>query len=267
MIIIFQKISFYFLIIAIIMFFTTGFSFAKFMLIGFLRNKDKEYLHRKKIYYLYRLIEIVENLVLCSISFLVILILCYVLCYAITYFLSIILFLCNNSLTDHQYDFILGTLIVVFCYPLSLLFIKLFTLKESKIIEKEKTSIAFKEYAIYYIKKIPIREIIGICYIIMLFTSYISKVENKSGFDGNEYFMSFSIYLAINSTADSLYRKYKIQIENLDNKLFHTRKHKQTTKKLNLKEDLKNSKCEVYKFILTGEIPKNYDKYQKYLPK
>lgn len=264
MIIIFQKIFFCFLVISIIMFVLIGLLFLKIKIIDFLKVKNKHYIHRKKFYYLYRLIEVIEGILLCCIVFSIILLLCYALCYVFTYILSMVLFLCNNPLTDAQYDFILGTLIVVFCYPLSLLFIKFFTLRESKIIDKEKTSIAFKEYAIYYLRKIPIREIISICYVIMLFSSYILKLENDNGFDGNEYFMSFSIYLAMNSSADNLYKKYKAQFTKLDNRLFHTEKHKKTTKKLNLKDSLKDSKSDVYKFLLTGEIPKNPNKYNKY---
>lgn len=233
----------------------------KAKIINFLKNKSTLYIHRRKFFYSYRIIEIIESILLYGVGISVLLLVCFSLCYMFTFILSMALFLCEISLSDYQYDFILWTLIVVSCYPLSLLFIKLLTIRSNKVIANEKANIAFKDLAIYYIKKIPIKEIISVCYVFMLFISYILKVENIYGIDGNEYFMSFSIYLAINTAADNIYKKYKTQFIKLDNHLFHTEKHKKTAKKLNLKDSLKDSKSEVYNFLLTGELPKNPNKY------
>lgn len=158
-------------------------------------------------------------------------------------------------LTNLQIQFMLLTMMIVFYYPISILFIKYFTLKISKEEGNEKNMVvAMFNGGIEFVQKIPIEEIINIGYVVFLIYSSIVKLEIKdNSFDNNYIYLSFIIYLAIQTTAIMIYKKHKCFFDKLDNRFFKTNMFKKESKKLNVSKDLKLANEYAVEFIRTGK--------------
>lgn len=232
-----------------------------------MRNKEKNYKWRRLVYGIYRSVNMIKLAIMSLVAFYTGAFFTYIITYFITFFIYSVLMIFSIWSSPAQLSFIHKTLSLILFYPFSVMFIKHMTLKECRIINKNDLKAAMYYYFIDFMKKLPIKEMVNVFYIVMLMISSISKVGGKDiefVFDTNEYFMSFTLYLAIYSASDSIYKKYKIYFDKLNDKIFKTSQYKKVARNINIKADLKQQKRDIKEFILTGKELKDNKKWRKY---
>lgn len=232
-----------------------------------MRNKDKNYKWRRLVYAIYRSVNIIKLAIISLVAFYTGALFTYMIAYIFTFFIYLILMVFSVWSSPAQLSFIHKTLSLILFYPFSIMFIKHMTLKECRIINKKDPTSALYYHFIDLMKKMPIKEMVNAFYIVMLMISSISKIGGKDiefVFDTNEYFMSFTVYLAIYSASDSIYKKYKVYFDKLNDKIFKTSQYKKVAKNINIKADLKQRKKDIKDFILTGKELKDNKKWKKY---
>ncbi len=111
---------------------------------------------------------------------------------------------------------------IVLFYPGSVLLLKCYTIMSNDerflfILIYNKTFGIIKKFPI------PIEEIINILYVLLLSYSSIEKLGNaNSSIDNNYIYLSFIIYIAVQATASTVYKKHASFFNRIDNRIFKT---------------------------------------------
>ena len=118
------------------------------------------------------------------------------------------------------------------------------------------------------IKQFPIEEIINILYVLLLSYSSIEKLGNaNSSIDNNYIYLSFIIYIAVQATASTVYKKHASFFNKIDNRIFKTDLIKSKSKKMNIDYHLDTANKFVLEFIRTGKVSKESKKYMRKINK
>lgn len=176
-----------------------------------------------------------------------------------------ILILIGENLVDEQIKFLMVTMISIFYYPGSILMLKWYTISRKD--DKSLFILMFNK-SIEMIKKFPLEEIINILYVILLFYSSFNKIGNtNTSIDSNYVYLSFIIYITVQTTASKIYKKHISFFNKIDNRIFKTDSIKNESKKMDLDNNLDVTNNIILEFIRTGKISKESEKYLKKINK
>ena len=183
----------------------------------------------------------------------------------------LILVICNvcfmfgKNLIDVQIKFLLLTMSIVLFYPGSVLLLKCYTIMSN---DERFLFILIYNKTFGIIKKFPIEEIINILYVLLLSYSSIEKLGNaNSSIDNNYIYLSFIIYIAVQATASTVYKKHASFFNRIDNRIFKTDLIKSKSKKMNIDYHLDTANKFVLEFIRTGKVSKESKKYMRKINK
>ena len=183
----------------------------------------------------------------------------------------LILVICNvcfmfgKKLIDVQIKFLLLTMSIVLFYPGSVLLLKCYTIMSN---DERFLFILIYNKTFGIIKKFPIEEIINILYVLLLSYSSIEKLGNaNSSIDNNYIYLSFIIYIAVQATASTVYKKHASFFNKIDNRIFKTDLIKSKNKKMNIDYHLDTANKFVLEFIRTGKVSKESKKYMRKINK
>lgn len=183
----------------------------------------------------------------------------------------LILVICNvcfmfgKNLIDVQIKFLLFTMSIVLFYPGSVLLLKCYTIMSN---DERFLFILIYNKTFGIIKKFPIEEIINILYVLLLSYSSIEKLGNaNSSIDNNYIYLSFIIYIAVQATSSTVYKKHASVFNRIDNHIFKTDLIKSKSKKMNIDYHLNTANNITLEFIRTGKVSKESEKYMRKINK
>lgn len=231
------------------------------IIIGISKRISKKNKMRDILAKVYKIVSVIHNILLTGIILMIFLRISRIISISLCVLIFNIILINGTVLENSQIQFMLLTMIIVFYYPISVLFIKYCTLKKYKEKKQKLMFVAVFGDTLKFLKRIPIEETINIGYVIFLICDSIIKVGTTvNSFDNNYVYLSFIIYLAIQTSASIIYKKHKEFFDKIDNHLFKTDMLKKKSKELDANKDLKLANEYILEFISTGKTSKKIEK-------